>query len=142
MSHCELCDYDRNQALWKNDRFFVIAVDDEQYPGYVRIIWNDHKAEMTDLDGKDLEIMLKSMAIIEKCMREVMKPHKVNWAQFGNMVPHLHWHAIPRYPDDMHFPQSIWGVQQRQCPTDILAKRRELAGHMHKAIVDELNRSF
>ena len=142
MTQCELCAIDRSKALWKNDRFFVIAVDDEQYPGYVRIIWNEHKAEMTDLCEDERQMMFKSMEIVEKCMREVMKPHKVNWAQFGNMVPHLHWLAIPRYTDDMHFPQSIWGIQQRQCPAEILAQRRELAGQMNKAIIEELNRSF
>ena len=41
MNQCELCAFDRQQALWKNDRFYVIAVDDEQYPGYVRIIWKE-----------------------------------------------------------------------------------------------------
>ncbi len=142
MTQCELCAFDRKQALWKNDQLFVIAVNDEQYPGYVRIIWNEHKAEMTDLSANDMEIMFKCMQIVEKCMRITMKPHKVNWAQFGNMVPHLHWHAIPRYKNDMHFPQSIWGSEQRQCPADILAQRRELAGQMHKLIIEELNRSL
>ena len=142
MTQCELCAFDRQQALWKNDQLFVIAVNDEQYPGYIRIIWNEHKAEMTDLSANDMEIMFKCMQIVEKCMRNTMKPHKVNWAQFGNMVPHLHWHAIPRYQNDMHFPQSIWGSEQRQCPADILAQRRELAGQMHKLIIEELNRSL
>ena len=78
MNQCELCAFDRQQALWKNDRFYVIAVDDKQYPGYVRIIWNEHNAEMTDLDSCDLEVMFKAMQIVEQCMRDVMKPHKVN----------------------------------------------------------------
>jgi len=25
------------------------------------------------------------------------------------MVPHLHWHVIPRFGDDKHFPQPLWG---------------------------------
>ena len=28
-------------------------------------------------------------------------------------MPHLHWHVIPRYADDPHFPQPIWGTPQR-----------------------------
>lgn len=140
MTHCELCAFDRNNALWKNDHLFVISVDEEQYPGYVRIICQEHKAEMTDLTEQEQNEILKVMMIVERCMRTVMKPHKVNWAQFGNMVPHLHWHAIPRYQDDMHFPQSIWGIQQRQCPADILAHRQELAGQMLQQLRQELNR--
>jgi diadenosine tetraphosphate (Ap4A) HIT family hydrolase len=30
------------------------------------------------------------------------------------MTPHLHWHVIPRHKHDKHFPQSIWGVGQRE----------------------------
>ncbi len=140
MTHCELCNFDRSSALWKNDQLFVISVDDEQYPGYVRIIWNEHKAEMSDLDKNEKEMLYKVMDIVEVCMRKTMSPHKVNWAQFGNMVPHLHWHAIPRYPDDMHFPQSIWGIQQRECPAESLAQRRKLAGQFHELLSQELDR--
>ncbi|MNR61844.1 hypothetical protein D3C85_1837040 [compost metagenome] len=46
-------------------------------------------------------------------MREVMTPDKVNLAAFGNMVPHLHWHIIPRYRWDTHFPEAIWAAPQR-----------------------------
>ena len=42
-----------------------------------------------------------------------MAPDKINLASLGNQVPHLHWHVIPRFADDAHFPQPIWGVRQR-----------------------------
>jgi len=44
----------------------------------------------------------------------VQRPDKVNLASFGNMTPHLHWHVIPRWRDDSHFPQSIWSAAERQ----------------------------
>ncbi|MNY70008.1 hypothetical protein D3C86_2080460 [compost metagenome] len=50
---------------------------------------------------------------MERTVREVMTPDKVNLAAFGNMVPHLHWHIIPRYRWDTHFPEAIWAAPQR-----------------------------
>jgi diadenosine tetraphosphate (Ap4A) HIT family hydrolase len=44
----------------------------------------------------------------------VMHPDKINLASLGNMTPHLHWHVIPRFKQDKHFPQPIWGVPQRE----------------------------
>jgi diadenosine tetraphosphate (Ap4A) HIT family hydrolase len=37
----------------------------------------------------------------------------MNLASLGNQTPHLHWHLIPRFTDDSHFPQPVWGPRQR-----------------------------
>jgi diadenosine tetraphosphate (Ap4A) HIT family hydrolase len=42
-----------------------------------------------------------------------MQPDKINLASLGNVVPHLHWHVIPRFADDAHFPSPIWASPQR-----------------------------
>jgi diadenosine tetraphosphate (Ap4A) HIT family hydrolase len=31
-------------------------------------------------------------------------------------VPHLHWHVIPRFADDPHFPNPVWGERKRSAP--------------------------
>jgi diadenosine tetraphosphate (Ap4A) HIT family hydrolase len=43
-----------------------------------------------------------------------MKPDKINLASLGNMTPHLHWHVIPRFVDDKHFPAPIWATPTRE----------------------------
>jgi diadenosine tetraphosphate (Ap4A) HIT family hydrolase len=42
-----------------------------------------------------------------------MRPEKINLASLGNVVPHIHWHVIPRFSDDAHFPQPIWAAAVR-----------------------------
>jgi diadenosine tetraphosphate (Ap4A) HIT family hydrolase len=37
----------------------------------------------------------------------------MNLASLGNQVPHLHWHVIPRFEDDAHFPDPVWAVRKR-----------------------------
>jgi hypothetical protein len=58
-------------------------------------------------------------------VREVMQPLKVNVASLGNVVPHLHWHIIPRFEWDSHFPAPFWAAAQRAAPVDRVA---DLAG--------------
>jgi diadenosine tetraphosphate (Ap4A) HIT family hydrolase len=36
-------------VLWHDASCRVIRVDDPDYPGYCRLIWNEHVAEMSDL---------------------------------------------------------------------------------------------
>jgi diadenosine tetraphosphate (Ap4A) HIT family hydrolase len=50
---------------------------------------------------------------VEAALRALLSPDKVNLAALGNMVPHLHWHVIPRWRDDSHFPAAIWAAAEK-----------------------------
>ncbi len=110
---CQLCEADGGELVWMGDRARVILVEHERFPGFCRIVWNDHAAELTDLDDADQAWLMRLVARVERVVREVMAPDKVNLAAFGNMVPHLHWHIIPRYRWDTHFPEAVWAAPQR-----------------------------
>ena len=43
-----------------------------------------------------------------------MKPHKLNVAALGNMVPQLHVHVIARFHDDIAWPRPVWGTASAQ----------------------------
>jgi diadenosine tetraphosphate (Ap4A) HIT family hydrolase len=51
---------------------------------------------------------------VEQALRRVLKPHKINLASFGNLTPHVHWHVIPRFARDAHFPNPVWGERRRK----------------------------
>jgi diadenosine tetraphosphate (Ap4A) HIT family hydrolase len=68
---------------------------------------------MTDLAGAEREHCMRVVFGVEQALRAVIRPHKINLASFGNLTPHLHWHVIPRFEDDPHFPNSVWGERQR-----------------------------
>jgi diadenosine tetraphosphate (Ap4A) HIT family hydrolase len=56
---------------------------------------------------------LQGVFAVEMVLRRLMSPDKINLACLGNLTPHLHWHVIPRYADDPHFPLPIWAPPQR-----------------------------
>lgn len=113
MPGCELCAQIGGTLLWQDDRCRVVLVEDADYPGFCRVIWNRHVSEMTDLPAPDREHLMATVYAVETAIREAMKPDKINLASLGNLTPHLHWHVIPRYRHDKHFPQPIWGAGQR-----------------------------
>ncbi|ANQ83259.1 conserved hypothetical protein [Azoarcus olearius] len=111
---CPLCQIDRAKLVWQDERCSVIRVDDAAHPGFCRVVWRDHVAEMTDLAAADRRHLMDVVFATEAALRQLMQPAKINLASFGNMVPHLHWHVIPRFADDRHFPESVWGPAQRE----------------------------
>jgi diadenosine tetraphosphate (Ap4A) HIT family hydrolase len=121
---CELCDL--KEAIFRNDALSVILVDDLNYPGFCRVVWNDHVKEMSDLSASDRTALMDAVWKVEQAIRTVMAPDKVNLASLGNMTPHLHWHVIPRYAGDVHFPNPVWSEAVRTTDEPVLAGRRDL----------------
>lgn len=112
MNACELCANPGGEVLWKDGLCRVVRVggaDGEAFPGFCRVVWNAHVAEMTSLAGADRRHLMNVVFATEAALRSLLRPDKINLASFGNVVPHIHWHVIPRWRDDSHFPVPIWG---------------------------------
>jgi len=110
---CELCDQPGGDVVWRDARCRVVRVEEPGYPGFCRAIWNAHVGEMTDLAAEDRAHFMRVVFALEAALRDCLRPEKINLASLGNMTPHLHWHVIPRYRDDPHFPNPIWGAPLR-----------------------------
>jgi diadenosine tetraphosphate (Ap4A) HIT family hydrolase len=111
---CELCSNPGGTILWQSGLARVVRVDDPHYPGFCRVIWRDHVREMTDLDPAHQVLLMRAVLLVEFVVRQLFTPDKVNLASFGNVVPHVHWHIIPRWQDDRHFPEPVWGSVRRE----------------------------
>ena len=131
---CALCAQAGGEVLYQDASLRVVLVDDGHYPGFCRVILQDHVAEMTDLSPLMRQVMMNVVWQVELAVRDVMQPDKINLAAFGNMVPHLHWHVIPRYRDDVHFPAPVWGQAQRAADAQAIALRRALLPQLRERL--------
>lgn len=143
-NRCELCeqdgtDRDGSEVIYRNQQLRVVLVDDANYPGFCRVIWQQHVAEMTDLPIVDRSTLMRTVCQVEAAQREVLQPHKINLAALGNMVPHMHWHLIPRYVDDAHFPHPVWAAPVRQTDEAVLHQRRALLPALRAAVIRHLS---
>jgi diadenosine tetraphosphate (Ap4A) HIT family hydrolase len=96
-------------VLLRTPAWRIVRVDDPNYPGFCRVILNKHVREMTDLPQAEQQTLMSVVFAVEQTIRQLYQPDKINLASFGNMVPHVHWHIIPRWINDRHFPEPIWG---------------------------------
>ena len=138
MTNCVLCKDElkpeEGQLIWRGDDCRVILVNDSDLPGFCRVIWNRHMAEMTDLSYGERDHIMSLVFAVEEAIRHVMNPDKVNIAALGNMVPHIHWHVIPRFQDDAFFPGSAWSMKTQETPGSALETRRKKAQELPAAI--------
>jgi len=138
MTNCILCKAELKpeevELIWRGDDCRVILVNDPDLPGFCRVVWNHHVAEMSDLTYGEREHLMTLVFAVEEAIRHVMQPDKINIAALGNMVPHIHWHVIPRYKNDAFFPGSVWSARTQEIPKSSLEGRRALAKRLPDAI--------
>ena len=84
------------------------------YPGFCRVVWREHVREISDLTNTERHHLMTVVFAVEAALRLLYRPLKINLASLGNVTPHLHWHVIPRFADDPHFPAPIWATEKRR----------------------------
>lgn len=135
VASCELCNTAGGEIVWQDGLCRVVRVDDPDYAGFCRVVCSRHVGEMTDLSAAERRHVMAVVFATEAALRTLYRPDKINLASLGNVTPHLHWHVIPRYRTDRHFPNPIWGQEKRE-----VAPQRPAvdAAHLHDAIVEAL----
>ena len=121
---CPLCIEDGGICLVRTKQYRIVAPCEPEFLGLIRVIWNEHVVEMTDLEILPRNDFMRAVYFVEESVRQMMNPDKVNLASLGNAVPHLHWHIIPRWFDDSYFPVPIWGQRQREISAEKVSQRQ------------------
>ncbi|QPT39277.1 HIT domain [Oligella ureolytica] len=140
--HCVLCNEVGGRLLWQNDLVRIINANDTYYPAFTRVIYQSHIKEMSELSPTQRHELMDFVYLVEEVQREVLEPAKINLAQFGTMVPHMHWHIIPRFKDDPHYPDAIWSTAKYELShhaiSDYLNKQKNLLARYESVLVDRL----
>ena len=129
---CELCHGAGGRLLWQNGLCRVVAVDAPGLPGFLRVVLNRHEREMTDLPAHERDRLMAVVLAVEAHVRLSLEPDKMNLASLGNMTPHVHWHVIPRWRDDRHFPDPVWVAARHSAPAPV--ERSQAAARMEASL--------
>ncbi|MFN0318065.1 MAG: HIT family protein, partial [Burkholderiales bacterium] len=95
MHDCLFCRQPGGELLWSAAQCRIIWPKDRDYAGLLRVAWQAHVKEMSDLEPEQRSHLMQVVFATESVLRAVLQPDKMNLASFGNVVPHLHWHVIP-----------------------------------------------
>ena len=131
MPDCPLCQSVGGEIVWEDHLCRVVRVDGAEgraFSGYCRVVWRTHVAEMTDLDPANRRHLMNVVFAVEMALRRLLAPDKINLATLGNQVPHLHWHVIPRFADDAHFPDPVWAERRRAGVAHTVDRERLIGG--------------
>jgi len=73
---------------------------DQFFPGWSVLVLRRHATELYDLTRDERARVMDEVSDVARALKLAFDARKVNYALFGNVVPHMHWHLIPRLASD------------------------------------------
>ena len=110
--HPQLADDTHPLAYWP--LCDVRLMDDANHPWLILVPRIEGATELTDLDPAQQAALTAEIDRACRALQAAMRPHKLNVAALGNVVPQLHVHVIARFRDDIAWPRPVWGTAAAQ----------------------------
>ncbi len=109
----------------------------QTYRGQCQLIFDSrHVARVDQLSLPEWTSLAADLFTAQQAVTRVVAPDHVNVESLGNVVPHLHWHIIPRYIGDPMWGAPIWRVPLDSMPDTRLPdeERAALLAQLRKAL--------
>jgi diadenosine tetraphosphate (Ap4A) HIT family hydrolase len=96
----------------------------QTYRGQCSLIFDlRHAARPDQLTADEWTAFCVDLYAAQRAVVTVTRPDHINVESLGNVVPHLHWHIIPRYVGDARWGMPIWTTPLSAMPDTRLDPR-------------------
>ena len=108
----------------------VRLMDDANHPWLVLVPRVPGAIEIIDLTPTQRTQLTAEIDTAARALKALFKPHKLNVAALGNLVPQLHVHVIARYSTDIVWPRPVWGAANARpyAPEELIERVQALRG--------------
>jgi diadenosine tetraphosphate (Ap4A) HIT family hydrolase len=111
MNDCPMCEKwvdDADLQIAELEHCYVLLNRDQFFPGYSFVFTKEHVTELFHLDRPTRQAVVEEVNLVAEVLAKTFEPTKMNYELLGNMVPHMHWHLVPRFDSDPLWPKPIW----------------------------------
>ena len=88
----------------------VYLHDDQFFPGWSVLVLRRHATELFELAPEERARLMSEVSDVAHALKLAFDARKINYALFGNLVPHAHWHVIPRLATDPAPLEPVFAV--------------------------------
>lgn len=111
---CERWQGDADLRIAEFEHSYLILNRDQFFPGYCLLFTRQHQTELFHLEPAVRQGLMEEVSRVARALADCFQPHKINYELLGNMVPHIHWHLIPRFASDPLWPRPIWSEPHQE----------------------------
>jgi len=106
---CQFCDpvnyWPKSHIVGSLKSSILLLSQDQYFHGWCLVVSKTHIIDIFDLSLDERTALEADVRIVSKGIQELFSPDIMNYAVFGNVIPHLHWNVMPRYKND-----GLWGA--------------------------------
>lgn len=103
---------------------------DQTHKGRCIVAFQSHKRELFELTEHERASFMGDVAIAADAIQKACHPDKINYAIFGDLVSHLHFHLVPKYKGEHE-----WGDAFVNNPDS----KVELTDHEYDELIKAIN---
>ena len=90
--------------------------EDQFFPGWTLLILKRHATELYQLERDERAALIDAVSEMARALADVYDAVKMNYELLGNLLPHIHWHLVPRRADDPIPRQPVWTLEHEPRP--------------------------
>lgn len=116
MPNCHFCtlldELDCPGRIIEFEHSVAFLHSDQTFTGRSLLILKPHYQHLHELSENLFASFNRELRTLAEAINGELRPERLNYAVLGNVTPHVHWHLIPRYPDDPNQGGPPWPVRQ------------------------------
>ncbi|WP_207532296.1 HIT family protein [Desertivirga arenae] len=80
------------------DASILYLFKEQTYKGRCVVAYKkEHKNEIFELSEEEMILFTKDVARVAKAVKTAFSPGKINYGAYGDKMPHIHFHIVPKY---------------------------------------------
>jgi diadenosine tetraphosphate (Ap4A) HIT family hydrolase len=100
---------------------------DQFFPGWSVLVLRRHATELFELEPDERARLMEEVSGVAQALKLAFDARKVNYALFGNQVPHVHWHLIPRLATDPAPHEPVFAVSHEPVRLEPIERAERIA---------------
>lgn len=86
----------------------LFILKNQNHLGRVVLALNGHRQEVFEMTEEERNGFFADVALVSKAMQGLFNPDKINYGIFGDGVPHVHMHIVPKYKNQLQWGHFFW----------------------------------
>ena len=103
---------------------FCVLHKHQRYEGWCVLWLKDHHEHLALLPPSRQLRLAEDVARTSAAIHRAFNPARINFECLGNIVPHIHWHIIPRRATDPDPRSTIWVRPEAETESGVTQEQR------------------